>query len=93
MGYKIPLSVFMETEYNKDFDLFLYEKIGYNKLSNIIQGIFVSAYAPTSLKEYFATGFTEYYLDSNHDYLKKTSPELYKKLFLLQKPEKLDNSM
>jgi hypothetical protein len=92
MGHKIPLSVFLDTEYNEDLDMFLYEKIGYDKLSSIVQGIFVSAYAPTSLREYFATGFTEYYLDSNHNFLKKTSPALYKKLYLLQKPEKLDNS-
>ena len=83
----------MDTEYNKDLDLFLYEEIGYNKLSNLVQGIFISAYAPTSLREYIATGFSEYYLDSNHGYLKKVSPELYKKLFLLQNPEKLDNSI
>jgi hypothetical protein len=93
MGHKIPLSVFLDTEYNEDLDMFLYEKIGYDKLSSIVQGIFVSAYAPTSLREYFATGFTEYYLDSNHNFLKKTSPALYKKLSLLQKPEKLDNSI
>ena len=93
MGHKIPLSVFLDTEYNEDLDLFLYEKIGYDKLSSIVEGIFLSAYAPTSLREYCATGFTEYYLDSNHEYLKKISPELYKKLSLLQKPEKLDNSM
>ena len=90
MGYKIPLSVFMDPEYNKDLDMFLYEKIGYNKLSQIVQGIFISAYAPTSLREYFATGFTDFYLDSNHKFLKKVSPALYKKLSLLQKPETLD---
>ena len=93
MGYKIPLSVFMDTEYNEDLDMFLYEKIGYKKLSNIVEGIFISAYAPTSLREYFATGFTEYYLDSNHNFLSKVSPALYKKLSLLQKPEKLDNPL
>ena len=93
MGHKIPLGVFMDTEYNKDLDLFLYEKIGYEKLSAIVRGIFLSAYAPTSLREYFATGFAEYYLDSNHDYLKKISPQLYRKLILLNNPEKLDNSV
>jgi hypothetical protein len=93
MGHKIPLSVFLDTEYNKDLDLFLYEKLGYEELSSIVQGIFFSAYAPTSLREYFATGFAGYYLDSNHEYLKKVSPQLYKKLILLNKPEKLDNSM
>lgn len=92
MGYKIPKSVFLETEYNQEFDMFLLETVGYDKLEVITQGMFVSPYAATSLREYFATGFTEYYLDSNHNYLKRVSPQLFKKLFQLQDPEKLDNS-
>lgn len=90
-GYKLPLSVFMETEYNKEFDLFLYETVGYDKLSIMVQGLFVSAYAPTSLREYFATGFTEFYLDNNHEHLKNLGPALYDKLLLLQREETLDN--
>ena len=74
MGYKIPLSVFMDSEYNKEFDLFLYEKIGYDKLATVV------------------TGFTEFYLHpEEHGFLKKVSPQLYKKLVLLQNPEELDN--
>ena len=92
MGYKIPLSVFMDPEYNEEFDMFLYEKIGYDKLSTIVAGIFISPYAATSLREYFATGFTEFYTHPDtHGFLKKISPELYKKLFYLQNPEELDN--
>jgi len=48
------------------------------------QGLFITAYAPTSLREYFATGFLEFYLEPNHNFLKKTSPQLYKKLIVLQ---------
>tara|TARA_B100001123_G_C15302788_1_gene1021638 strand:- start:100 stop:753 length:654 start_codon:yes stop_codon:yes gene_type:complete len=92
MGYKIPLSVFMDPEYNEEFDMFLYQKIGYDKLSNIVMGVFLTPYASTSLREYFATGFTEFYLHpEEHDFFKKVSPELYKKIFALQNPEKLDN--
>ena len=70
----------------------LYEKVGYDKLTNIISGIFVNPYSATSLAEYFATGFTEFYIrPDEHTYLQKVSPELYKKLILLQDPEKLDN--
>ena len=54
-------------------------------------GLFITPYAATSLKEYYATGFTEFYLDSNHNFLQKVSLELYKKLLLIQDPEKLDN--
>jgi len=92
MGYKIPLSVFMDPEYNQELDLFLYEKIGYDKLSTIAAGVFIDPYAITSLREYFATGFTEFYLHpDNHGFLKKVSPQLYKKLVWLQNPEELDN--
>ena len=92
MGYKAPTSVFMNPEYNEEFDMFLYEKIGYDKLGEILTGIFVTPYAATSLREYFATGFTEFYLHpEEHGFLKKIGPELYKKLVLLQDPEKLDN--
>jgi hypothetical protein len=91
LDYKIPENVFLNPEYDEEFDMFLLDKVGYDKLETLTQGIFVSPYAVTSLQEYFATGFTEYFLDSNHSYLKQLSPQLYKKLSLLQDPEKLDN--
>jgi hypothetical protein len=88
-GFKAPKTFFQNTEYDIEFDKFLYETVGYDKLAAMAQGLFVSPYAATSLREYFATGFTEFYLDSNHNFLKKVAPELYKKLALLQKPEEL----
>ena len=92
MGYKIPKTVFMNPEYDQAFDEFLHQKVGYSKLSGVMNGIFISPYAATSLREYFATGFTEFYLHPNeHDFLQKVSPELYKKLAQLHNPEKLDN--
>ena len=91
-GFKAPMSFFMDPEYDEEFDMFLYEKIGYNKLSPLMMGLFITPYAATSLREYFATGFTEFYLGSNHNFFKKVSPELYKKILLLQDPKKLDNS-
>ena len=82
----------MNPEYNQEFDLFLYEKVGYDKLSNIAQGIFINPYAATSLREYFATGFTEFYVHPDeHGFLKRVSPQLYKKLVSLHDPKKLDN--
>ena len=44
--------------------------------------LFLDPYSITSLREYFATGFEEYYLE-NRLYLKDLSPYVYKKLFLL----------
>ena len=90
-GYKAPMSFFMDVEYNEEFDMFLYEKIGYDALCSIMMGMFINPYAATSLSEYFATGFVEFYINADHKYLKKLSPALYEKLFLLQKEESLDN--
>lgn len=91
MGFKIPEKVFMNTEYDKEFDMLLYQEIGYNKLSDILSGIFISPYAPTSLREYFATGFTEFYTHPDtHGFLQKISPALYQKLISLHNPETLD---
>ena len=91
LGYKAPMAFFENTEYDEEFDMFLYKTIGYDKLVSLIQGLFISPYAATSLREYFATGFTDFYLDSNHKFLQKISPVLYKKLITLQAQEKLDN--
>lgn len=92
MGYKMPMSIFMNPEYSQDFDMLLYQKIGYGKLIPIVGGVFISPYAATSLREYFATGFTEFYVHpETHDFLQKISPELYRKLITLHNPEKLDN--
>ncbi len=90
-GYKVPKSFFMDLEYNQEFDMLLYEKIGYDRLSVMVAGLFINAYAPTSIQEYWATGFTEFYLDSNHNFLSKTSPELYKKILSLQNTNDLDS--
>jgi Mlc titration factor MtfA (ptsG expression regulator) len=86
MGFKAPREMFFDTEYDQEFDQFLLDDIGYDKLSEILKGIMVTPYAATSLREYFATGFTEFYLyPDSHNYLQKTSPELYKKLVQLHK--------
>jgi hypothetical protein len=87
-GYKTPEVFFANTEFDQEFDDFLLKKVGYEKLSQLMQGLFVSPYAATSLREYFATGFTEFYLDpNNHNFLKKIGPVLYKKLISLQRIE------
>jgi len=91
MGYNIPKKYFLNAEYDKKFDNILLNDIGYDKLQTICQGLFVNPYGATSLREYFATAFTDFYLHPDHSYLKRVSPELYKKLLLLHNPKKLDN--
>jgi len=90
LDYKAPLKWFMETEYDKEFDDFLFQSVGKDKLRMICMGLFINAYAAVSLREYFATGFTDFYLHPNHNFLKQVSPALYKKLLLLQDEENLD---
>lgn len=93
MGFKSPKALFADTEYNHEFDMYLFQQIGYDKLSEIIMGLFINPYAATSLREYFATGFTEFYSHPNdHGYLNKISPKLFEKLELINDEEKLDTN-
>mgnify|MGYP003152527790 CR=1 FL=1 len=89
-GYKAPQSFFQDIEFNQEFDTFLHQKVGYDKLASLVSGLFISPYAATSLREYFATAFTEYYLDSNHGFLQKVSPAVYEKIKMLQDTKQLD---
>ena len=78
-GHDVSSEKFMNSEYDEKFDDFLYKKIGYEILSSIAMGLFITPYAATSLREYFATGYVEY-LMGDRGYLMKVSPALYKKI-------------
>jgi len=86
-GLKTQLNFFMNTEYDIKFDDFLLNKVGYDKLSILMQGLFISPYAATSLREYFATGFTDFFMEPDHRLLKSVSPILYKKIEKLYKDD------
>lgn len=68
--------LFFNLNYTPTFDNILYKKLGYPLLSSIGNGLFVSPYAITSLREYFASGFEEYFI-GDREYLRKVSPSLY----------------
>jgi len=70
---------FMNPEYSRQFDRYLYEVLGYPLLTTLSMGLFVSPYAITSLREYFSTGFEEYFL-KDQNYLKNISPAVYNKI-------------
>ena len=89
-GYLVSDEQVNSPNYSKEFDDFLYKKVGYLTLDNALRGLFLSSYAATSLREYFATAFTDFYMETNHKFLKTVSPELYEKIILLQNAEKLD---
>ena len=66
-------------EYDKKLDYYLFNIVGYATLTSLTTGLFYSPYATTSINEYFANGFENYFLrDAN--YLRKISPVLYKKI-------------
>jgi hypothetical protein len=75
---------FINTEFDEKFDKFLYEKIGYEEIENMAPTLFIRPYAATSVREYFATGFEDYYLEGGLQ-LKKISPILHSRIELLEK--------
>tara|TARA_B100000287_G_C20545060_1_gene746220 strand:- start:210 stop:773 length:564 start_codon:yes stop_codon:yes gene_type:complete len=78
-GIELNYFDFLNVEYDRDFDMFLYEKVGYKLIENIAPTLFIRAYAATSVREYFATGFESYFLEGAHK-IKEISPQLYLKI-------------
>ena len=70
---------FLTTEYEEKFDDFLYLVVGYPLLRTLTTGLFMSPYAITSIREYFADAFEEYFF-RNPAYVKKMSPAVYYKI-------------
>lgn len=70
---------FSRLEYNHEFDQLLYQSVGYDLLHQISCDLFVSPYGATSLQEYWANGFENYYVESPRD-VEKVSPVLYNKI-------------
>ena len=58
---KCDLRVFMNPNYSDEFDNFLYKDVGYQTIDSLAYNVFISPYAATSLREYFANGFEHYF--------------------------------
>ena len=82
--YEVPSGFNVDFEYDRTVDDFLYRDVGYDALSQICVGIFPSAYAATSISEYWAKGFEEIFVGETNN-LKQMCPVLYKTLALLIK--------
>lgn len=87
LGYSINQESFEEVEYDPEFESFLFKTVGKQKLRMICTGLFINAYAPVSLREYFATGFADFYLHPRDTLLRKLSPQLFEKIINLHKEE------
>ena len=85
-GYGIPTGFIYNPDYDKNIDDYLYEKVTYNVLWQLVSGIFPSPYAITSLREYWAKGFEQFYMGQKQN-LKETSPVLFSKLMQLNNLE------
>ena len=82
-GFQVNLIDFIEPEYNKDFDEFLYQEVGYPFLTATTVNLFYSPYGATSLREYFANGFEAFFMREEIPRLRRISPRLFEKLELL----------
>tara|TARA_A100001515_G_scaffold117824_1_gene99949 strand:- start:3379 stop:4074 length:696 start_codon:yes stop_codon:yes gene_type:complete len=81
-GYDLSGVDFMNPYYSKNMDIFLRDEVGYETLHNLIPGLFLAPYSISSLREYFARGFEEFYLGKLHD-LKTTCPYIFNKIVSL----------
>ena len=82
--FKVPADFDIDVEYDRAIDDFLFRDVGYDALNQICTGIFPSAYACTSISEYWAKGFEELFIGETNE-LKQVCPVLYRTLALLIK--------
>ena len=72
-GFNVSAMFRVKLDYDRGIDEFLYQEVGYGRLNSLVNGLMPSAYAATSLREYFAICFEEYFMGDVH-YLKKICP-------------------
>lgn len=75
----ITKEMFLETKYNKNFDEFLYRTLGYSLLRNFTEGLFISPYGATCMREYYGNAF-ENFFTNDIVLVQKRSPSVYNKL-------------
>ena len=83
------MAKFLNTDFDLEFDEFLYKTVGYPTLRLVTTNLFYSPYGSTSLREYFANGFEAFFMKEDINLLKKISPILYGKIIELLKLEEL----
>jgi hypothetical protein len=82
--YEVPADFNVNFEYDRAIDDFLYRVVGYDALNQICVGIFSSAYAATSVSEYWAKGFEDLFIGEKSN-IKELSPILYNRMISLIK--------
>jgi hypothetical protein len=79
ISYPITKNDFFETTYTQRFDEYLHTTVGYEKIQQIAMNLFISPYATTCLREYFANGFENFFIN-DINVVKKISPNIYNKI-------------
>ena len=79
-------TLFFSENYVDELDDFLFNNLGYDNLSILIAGLFLSPYSVTSIREYFATGFEEY-IKGDQKQVQEICPALYSKIKTLMETE------
>ena len=82
--YEVPSDFDINFEYDRAIDDFLYRDVGYDALNQICVSIFPSAYAATSISEYWAKGFEELFI-GDRDALRQICPVLHKTMIMLMR--------
>ena len=82
--YEVPADFNVNFEYDRAIDDFLYRDVGYDALNQICVNIFSSAYAATSISEYWAKGFEDLFIGDKSN-IKELSPILYNRMISLIK--------
>jgi len=84
--YPLDKRQFLTIEFTPSFDELAYKDIGYDNLGVITNGLFISPYACTSLREYFANGFEHYFLKDGRE-IREICPKLYRKIHSILHPD------
>ncbi len=74
---------FSNLDFSPKFDEYLYLMVGYPTLMQLTPNLFVSPYGATSLREYFANCFEEYFARRRYDNVRKVSPAVFDKIEIL----------
>ena len=86
-NYNPPETLKTSFHYDKEIDDYLYKIVSYDVLWNFIGNLFLTPYSITSLREYFAVGFENYYMGHKKQ-TRKHHPVLHAKLENLEYLEK-----
>lgn len=78
-GFTVKPEWYSATEYDEEFDSFLFREVTYPVLVPFVQEQLTNPYALVALREYFASGFEDFFGD-NKEYLEQVSPMLYSKI-------------